>query len=379
MYSFGCYAMRAIVIHPHLDVKGGSERLTKILCESLLDMGIDIRVITAKISDWFNSIRSKITYLKTEDRSAEVVAKVIAEISQSFNPDFIVNMLQEPFFCYAAKQGSNKPCVMYIHFPIDEEIEEKNLDSYFQHYRYPHLSFQNLGYVDAIAVNSKRTGLATWFIWGIEPEVAYPSIDSIFFSSEIPEKRDTKTILYVGRFVALKRQDFLLSAFERIKREVPEAKLVITGFVDPRHRDYYEHVKEVYESLQDKLKDVELIPNPDDKTLLELYREAKVYTHPRVGEHFGMAPVEAMSQLTPVVIRAPTGLAEVMTHGIEGFVAKSDTELIEYTIKVLKMDRDRWSEMGRAGYRLAQKFRPEAFGKRILEIVTSIRKRGIRV
>jgi len=364
--------MRAIVIHPHLDVKGGSERLTKILCESLLNMGVDIKVITARSSDWFDPIRSKIAYLKTEDRSAEAVAKAIAEISQSFNPDFIVNMLQEPFFCYAAKQGSDKPCVMYIHFPIDEEIEEKNLDSYFQHYRYPHLSFQNLGYVDAIAVNSKRTGLATWFIWGVKPEVVYPSIDSIFFSDGEFEKRDTKTVLYVGRFVALKRQDFLLSAFERIKREVPEAKLVITGFVDPRHRDYYEHVKEVYESLRDKLKDVELIPNPDDKTLLELYREAKVYTHPRVGEHFGMAPVEALSQLTPVVIRAPTGLAEVMTHGIEGFVAKSDTELVDYTIKVLKMGRDQWSKMGRAGYRLAQRFRPEFFGKRILGMVTSV-------
>jgi len=364
--------VRAIVIHPHLDVKGGSERLTKILCESLLNMGVDIKVITARSSDWFDPIRSKIAYLKTEDRSAEAVAKAIAEISQSFNPDFIVNMLQEPFFCYAAKQGSDKPCVMYIHFPIDEEIEEKNLDSYFQHYRYPHLSFQNLGYVDAIAVNSKRTGLATWFIWGVKPEVVYPSIDSIFFSDGEFEKRDTKTVLYVGRFVALKRQDFLLSAFERIKREVPEAKLVITGFVDPRHRDYYEHVKEVYESLRDKLKDVELIPNPDDKTLLELYREAKVYTHPRVGEHFGMAPVEAMSQLTPVVIRAPTGLAEVMTHGIEGFVAKSDTELVDYTIKVLKMGRDQWNKMGRAGYRLAQRFRPEFFGKRILGMVTSV-------
>ncbi len=364
--------MKAVVIHPHLDVKGGSERLTKILCDSLIELGVDLKIITARISDWFSHLSSKVEYLRTEDRSPQTVAKIIADIVKSYEPDFIVNMLQEPFFCYAAKQGADKPCVMYIHFPIDEEIEEKNLESYFQHYRYPHLSFQNLRYVDAIAVNAKRTGLATWFIWGIKPDIAYPSIDAIFFDSEPPEKRATKTVLYVGRFVALKRQDFLISAFEKIKREVPEAKLVITGFVDPRHREYYEHVKEVYENVRDKLKDIELIPSPDDKRLLELYREAAVYTHPRVGEHFGMAPVEAMSQLTPVVIRAPTGLAEVMTHGIEGYIAKSDTELINYTIKLLKMDRDTWSKMSKAGYQLAQRFKPIAFGKKILEIVSRV-------
>ena len=42
----GAFYMRLMIIHPHLDVVGGSEILTQILIYELAKMGIDIMVLT---------------------------------------------------------------------------------------------------------------------------------------------------------------------------------------------------------------------------------------------------------------------------------------------------------------------------------------------
>jgi glycosyltransferase involved in cell wall biosynthesis len=47
-------------------------------------------------------------------------------------------------------------------------------------------------------------------------------------------------VLNVGRFTKLKRQDFLIKIFPKIKKEVDNAKLILAGFPDGRHKEFYE-------------------------------------------------------------------------------------------------------------------------------------------
>ncbi len=363
--------MRVLVIHPHLNIKGGSERLTKVLLDGLSKLYPDaeVRLLTGALSDdWFGKY-AKITRMLRLGLSPDEVKSEIRDLVQEFEPDLALIMIQEPYYCAIVKEADSRAkTLMYVHFPLDEEISEENLKEYELHLRYPRLTPIYINAPDIVLCNARRTKLVIEMLWPCKVEVVYPCIDEIFFENPDLEKKRDNTILYVGRFNALKRQDALIMMFKLVKEEVKDARLVLAGFVDPRHVEYYEHVKAIVESLADHCKDVELIPNPDDKKLLELYREAKVYAHPRVGEHFGMAPVEAMLQGAVVVVRLPTGLAEVAKHTHEAYFASSDYEMIKQIVHILKTDNRDLVSIRKRARSLAEKFTDVNFAKQVIEL-----------
>ncbi len=351
--------MRLAIVHPHLDVRGGSERLTKIFVEELQEkFDIEFKIFTARIDvEWFSKLMDRVVIYRDIDDFRDKLL--------SFDPDNVYVALVDSYYCYVSKTA--KPSIvasMYIHFPYDEEIDLRNIDVYVKYHRYPHLVFKYISYIDKSFANSMRTAMVTQFVWGLKPIVVYPCIDRIFFDEDIDLSlyRDN-TVLYVARFTPLKRADALLLMFKLIKEEVPNARLVIAGFEDLRHREYLDHVL----SVADTIPDVEVVVSPSDRQLIKLYREAKVYVHPRVGEHFGISPIEAMSQGVPIVVRTPSGIGEVVQHGLQGFLAQSDFEMLRYTVKVLRMNSSEWIEFSKRAYRKAQEFRPEIFTKRIIE------------
>ncbi len=364
--------MRILVIHPHLNVKGGSERLTKILLDGLKDLGEDYRIITSLYDEeWFKDHVSRMSLL-TPGSTFEKVMQHVEKVVRKYEPDIAIVMVQDPAYCYMIKNVNPKiRTLMYIHFPIDEEISEENLKEYEYYLRYPRLAPKYLDKADIVVANSRRTKLAVEMLWPYTPRVVYPHIDKIFFECEISEeelKKKESLVIYVGRFVSLKRQDLLLYQFKTIKERVRNARLALLGYVDPRHREYYEAVKKVYEELQDSIKDVELITSPNDKTLLDYYKISKVYVHLRIGEHFGMAPVEAMSQGTPIVMRLPTGLIEKIENLTYGYFVSTDHEVIKYVTHILLMDSDEYCKIAKRCIEKAREFYYINFAKEILSL-----------
>ncbi len=360
-------------MHPHLNVKGGSERLTKVLIDGLHARYPDneyLIVTGVYTEDWFGKYANKIKLLKL-GMTAEELKDALESICRDFQPDVAIVMVQEPYYCHIIRTACPRARVcMYVHFPIDEEISEENLREYEKHLRYPTLTPKYIDSPHVIVTNSRRTKLAVDMLWPCDSRVVYPCIDDIFFREEPDlEKRRENVVLYVGRFVALKRQDVLLAMLPQLKQEVPDVHIVIAGFVDPRHTEYYEHVKSIVEELQDKYKDVELVPSPSDEKLLELYRLAKVYVHLRIGEHFGMAPVEAMSQGVPFVMRLPTGLAEVFMHGQHGFFVESDYAFLKYTVRLLKLSHDEYLKMSKTVVEAARRFTSTTFAEEMMRVL----------
>ena len=367
--------MRILVVHPHLNIKGGSERLTKVLLDGIVKLSPDseVMLVTGAISeDWFGRYL-KITKMLKLGLSLEELRVELSNIVHQFEPDIAIVMVQEPYYCAVIKEAySRARALMYVHFPLDEEISEENLRDYEYHLRYPTLTPRYINAPDLVLCNARRTRLAIEMLWPCKVEVVYPCIDEIFFEEPDLEKKRDNTVLYVGRFNALKRQDVLALMFRIVKEEVKDARLVLAGFVDPRHSEYYEHVRAIVESMADKYRDIELVPNPDDKKLLELYREAKVYVHPRIGEHFGMAPVEAMLQGAIVTIRLPTGLAEVAKHEAEVLFASSDYEMLQHVVRILKMGNSDLISMRKRARTLAEKFTDMNFARQVLEAAKAV-------
>ncbi|MEM1709792.1 MAG: glycosyltransferase, partial [Sulfolobales archaeon] len=109
--------------------------------------------------------------------------------------------------------------------------------------------------------------------------------------------------------------------------------------------------------------------------MMKYYRTAKVYVHLRIGEHFGMAPVEAMSQGAIPILPERSGLAEVVTSGRDGFVANNDDDLLKYVMSVLKMPKNELTEIRKFAYRRAWYFNPDRFAKEVIHYLKIISKK----
>lgn len=338
--------MKLLVFHPHLDVKGGSERLTKVFYEGVKALGEEAVIASFRADpEWFQDV--------IELEGPEELRRLVATES----PDWVFLGISETR--YAGLLKGMARLAMYVHFPLEEEVDEENLADYERRGRYLVVDPGELALVERIFVNSRRTAMAVKLVWNREAVVVHPPLERWFLDEgalvkEFPPAR----ILCTGRFTPLKRQDFLILSLELLRKEVPDALLTLAGFPDPRHRSYFEEVKE----LAERVGGVEVIDGPTDGELFELYGRARVYAHPRIGEHFGISPCEAMARGVPVVMRGPTGLVDVTSR----FIAPSDWSFLEAVKQVLSLSEDEWFELGRDFRRKVLHLTPKNFASKIL-------------
>ena len=364
MTSHGENSLKVLVIHPHLNIKGGSERLVKIFLD-FAPSSVDVCLLTGEVdAEWFGGQRELYGLGSDVEASVETAMK-------NCKPDVVYLAISESYYAYLAKRVDGSiPVVMYVHFPLEEELTPENMGEYERSYRFPGLTARYLDYVDVLLANSKRTAVATEMLWGRLPVVVYPCTDRSFFEKP-PTGRKEEVVLYVGRFTPLKRQDFLLLAMRYIRERVGDARLVLAGYPDPRHSTYYGRLLDVTGDLDW----VDVIPSPTEQELVELYDGAKVYAHPRIGEHFGLAPIEAMSRGAIPVVRGPTGLGEVVRNGEEAFIVDSDVDFVDRITWLLEASDEELSPMRAAARRRAEYFRPERY---VLGLLEELRRAAIK-
>jgi len=363
----GSAKMRILIIHPHLFVKGGGERLTSILAQGLTEFGYDTSIITTSIHGGFSTLKKVriITIKEIIPQGKFLPERVLSlglslrEAIKELNPTFIISMTEDILNLGLSKLvRRDLKTIQYIHFPYEEEREESGQKALYKRYfRFPEgINRRFLWAVDYLLCNSFYTKEAIRKVWGREASVVYPPLAPIFMEKPDNLKKPRENIiLSVGRFTPLKRQDFLIEAFKQIKDEVKDAKLICAGFIDERHANFFERIK----SFQND--DIKFHINPSDEELLELYRHTKVFCHARIAEHFGLSPIEAMSQGVPVVAYNSGGITEAVVHGRTGFLADEDGSFIRYVKEILKMDDQTWFEMQAEACERACLFSPEKF------------------
>lgn len=370
--------MRILVIHPHLGHFGGSERLTRILVYELERLSQEVVVLTASRNEaWFPQTQNVLfETIKRRgdgpllpqphvDKAFDILTS-LNEVIHRYQPDVVLSMIQEPVYLMLTNIVAPRiGTAIYIHYPVEEEVNEHNVYKFYSMYRFPKLYERFYKDVDIHMTNSNYTAAALYRMFNIESNVVYPAVEWDFFNYEpdLSERRES-VILTVGRFVPQKRHRLIVDVFRRIvKPEVPDARLVIIGVPDKRHEEYYEELKSCIEDDPD----IELIDRVlTNEELIHYYRMSKVYVHLRVGEHFGMVPVEAMSQGVIPIVPANSGIAEVISHGLDGYVFNNDDELVKYLLKTLKLSDEEASKFRRFAYRRAWYFNPDRFAKEVL-------------
>lgn len=156
-----------------------------------------------------------------------------------------------------------------------------------------------------------------------------------------------KILFFVGRLVIEKGVQVLLEAMPRILSSCPDAKLVVAGR-GPMEDQLRNRAREL--GIGHKVCFAGYI---DDRTRNQLYRAARVAVFPSLYEPFGIVALEAMAAGTPVVAAETGGLAEIITHGVDGMRAYPGNagSLADNILAVLK-DNDLAAKLSANGRRL---------------------------
>lgn len=112
-------------------------------------------------------------------------------------------------------------------------------------------------------------------------------------------------ILFLGRLHPIKGLDFLLKVFFRVKKHLPEIKLVLAG---PDEKNYAQKLKKQMQRtrLENDITFTGHLSDPLKNTAL---KQAAVFVYPSRFEAFPLAPFEALAQKTPVIISDRCGIA----------------------------------------------------------------------
>lgn len=213
----------------------------------------------------------------------------------------------------------------------------------------------------AIVCNSKFTKKFIDPRLGKRAAVIYPPVPSVGQSG-----KKNNVILSVGRFHPLKKQDVLIRAISSI----PGFTLVLAGGLLPQDEPYFKNLKELASKLP-----VRLYPNVSYEKLVSLYRESLVYWHaagygeskPEQAEHFGITTVEAMSAGCIPVVYNGGGQPEIVTEGKNGFLWKTEAELIADTRKAIEK-----REMSSDAQERAKKFSESRFNREFDRLLDAI-------
>lgn len=162
----------------------------------------------------------------------------------------------------------------------------------------------------------------------------------------VPERTESgdPTILFIGRDFGRKGGDLLLSAFERVRRSVPAARLLIVG---------PDALPGGFGRLPDGVEFLGFLPKDTDRgrvALFEAYRRASVFCLPTRFEPFGVVFLEAMHYGLPCVGPRAWAVPEIVEHERTGLlVPPEDPEALAVSLVSLLVDPTRAMEMGKAG------------------------------
>jgi glycosyltransferase involved in cell wall biosynthesis len=178
---------------------------------------------------------------------------------------------------------------------------------------------RSVGWVDALACNSRAVRDRIARFYGRDAEVIYPPVDTDFFRVDTTRER-RPCALAVSRLIPYKRVSLAIEACH-----LAEIPLVVAGSGPERMR-----LAKQAAQLNAK---TSFVDAPSDDELRVLYQEAAVVVFP-AEEDFGIIPVEAQACGTPVVAFSKGGARDTVLDGETGsLVSEASAEAFADAIR----------------------------------------------
>jgi glycosyltransferase involved in cell wall biosynthesis len=200
---------------------------------------------------------------------------------------------------------------------------------------------------DAVLANSQFTSRRVKRIYGIDPILLYPPVDTEMFErlhekelEPLRKRLGHPLIFSSGRIVPFKRWEWLIAALPYIKKSYPSVALAIAGEIPSGAEEYLAKLNKLAEDLGVK-ENVKFLGFRPVEEIVLLYNAADVYAFTSPMEDFGLGPAEAMSCGTPSVVwNDGAGPCETIV-GKAGFRAEpyDVADFAEKTMKTFDVDK----------------------------------------
>src|SRR5919198_1443265 len=390
--------MKANVIHGDFNPCGGAERLSLITMQALLEMGIDFDLTTLKspnIPKLENSYGKNLVSVMKSINKINVI-NIMEELRQQqqqqeeeeqeghhegYNYDITINTNGDAA-PYYHPSFSKDNAITYCHFPSTKyHIESENIDylktdlgmtegsnvfpdnkdyeginnpkncktklqfskrkEYFEILKY---GYWNLMRNSTVITNSEFSRKAIVNALGLDNiYILSPPIDiETFHNVALMANGDYERndiILVISRIAPHKKIENAIKLAKILKDNNIGKGMKIVGNLYYYYYDYYSELKQMVLSLG--LADyITFEINASLDKLLSIIRESRVYFHPMVGEHFGMAVVEAMAAGLIPVIPNEGGPTEFVPQEYQFNTIEQAAEIIKYVFNHLpEMER----------------------------------------
>jgi glycosyltransferase involved in cell wall biosynthesis len=178
---------------------------------------------------------------------------------------------------------------------------------------------------------------------------------------------DEPLVVTAVRLIKRKSPDLLISAFARVLKVVPDAKLVIAG--SGREED----------NLSRQIKDLTIINSVfmvgklSKEKIAQLMAAADVFVLPSKGESFGLSLLEASAAGVPVVCSNAGGVPEIFQDGFNALLyPPGDDNAMAKAIICLIQDKELAKKISANSVETASKFTWEMTAERTLQVYEEV-------
>lgn len=210
----------------------------------------------------------------------------------------------------AAKKVSGKPLVVHVH--ATEFDRTGGLGANEHVYEIEKSGMEQADAVIAVSGYTKQKIIEHYGIPEKKISVVHNAIDRDDIPKVYAEKRPgQKTVLYLGRITLQKGPDYFIEAAKKALESEPNIRFIVAGSGD------------MEPSMIEKAAGMGIGHNVlfagylKDEELHKAYRMADLYVMPSVSEPFGITPLEAVMNNTPVIISKQSGVKEVLKHSLQ--------------------------------------------------------------
>jgi glycosyltransferase involved in cell wall biosynthesis len=208
-------------------------------------------------------------------------------------------------------------CV-HLLFPPDETSKLKNYRTYL-HTKKVVAAAQH---IVAVSESTREDLMHIFNLPASKVSVVYNALDQRSASEHTPEERrqvleryqlKDPFVLYAGRIRPHKNVQRLIEAFAVLKMELSDdpqyqnLKLIIIG--DELSKQQYLRLTVVRSGVHDHVRFFGFVPHP---ILRVFYQSAVLFAFPSLYEGFGLPPLEAMANRTPVIASNTSSMPEVL-------------------------------------------------------------------
>ncbi len=211
-----------------------------------------------------------------------------------------------------AKNISGKPLVVHIH-ALESDRSGTNLNR-----EVASIEKAGLEAADRVVTVSHYTKTRITQLYGIDPDKIFVVHNALTREESIAQlniplhaPKNEKYVLFMGRITYQKGPEYFVHAAKIVLERLPNTRFIMAGSGDmlPKMVRLVAQMR-----LGSRFHFTGFLQGED---VDRMYAMSDLYVMPSVSEPFGIAPLEAMSYDTPVIISKQSGVAEVVKNALK--------------------------------------------------------------